>query len=534
MKRFLFLLFIWAFPLHIAFPLPPPEELTVAFLPVQISLYPLNSFTATEAQVYTALYEGLVSYDPATLDPAPGAASSWEVSSDGKTYSFRIREGAKFSNGDPVTAMDFRNSWLKFLHPDTKAEYSFLYDIIAGARDYRTGKNPDPNSVQIRVLSEKNLQVVLEHPATHFLKILCHHSFVPIHPSLLEQKDWNTFPEVPGNGPYRIVEQKPDIWILKKNPHYWDAANVSIETIRFLFIQDPLSVTRRFNDYEIHWVTGGISIDQVLYKDTIIVNPLFATFYFFFYTHDEPWKDARVRRALALLAPWEKIRTKDIQFLPAKTLVPPLPRYPKPVTIEAANREEAFSLLKEAGFPEGKGLPPVVFKIPEGEENRIVAALFAAAWKESLGLESEIQTYPYPEYLTILKEEGFTLGTVSWIGDFADPLTFLQMWTSHSNLNDARYANPEFDALIEKSFQQAGQERYKTQSEAESILLKGAVVLPIGHSPAINLIDLQFLEGWYPNPLDIHPFKYLKFAPFKPLPGVIQGKEALPYLTGGL
>lgn len=534
MKRFSFFLFVCVFPLHIAYSLPPPEELVVAFLPGQISLNPLNAFTATEAQVYTALYEGLVSYDPATLDPVPGAASSWEVSPDGKTYTFRIREEAKFSNGDPVTAMDFRNSWLKFLHPDTKAEYSFLYDIIAGARDYRTGKNPDPNSVQIRVLSEKHLQVVLEHPATHFQKILCHHSFVPIHPSLLEQKDWNTLPEVPGNGPYQIVDQKPDTWILKKNPHYWDAANVSIGTIRFLFIQDPLSVTRRFNDYEIHWVTGGISIDQVLYKDTIIVNPMFATFYFFFYTHDAPWKDARVRRALALLASWEKIRTKDIQFLPAKTLVPPLPRYPKPATIETANREEAFAHLKEAGFPEGKGLPNVVFKIPEGEENRVVASLFAAAWKEALGLESEIQTYPYPEYLTILKEGGFTLATVSWIGDFADPLTFLQMWTSHSNLNDARYENPEFDALIEKSFQQAGEERYKTQSEAESILLKEAVVLPISHSPAINLIDLQFLEGWYPNPLDIHPFKYLKFAPFKPLPGVIQRKEAFPYLTGGL
>ncbi len=533
MKRYLLLVFLGFLFSPVAHSLSAPEELVVAFLPGQISLNPLNAFSATEAQVYTALYEGLVSYDPATLDPVPGSAASWEVSSDGRTYTFRIREEARFSNGDSVTAMDFRNSWLKFLHPDTKAEYSFLYDVIAGAKEYRTGKNPDPNSVQIRVLSEKRLQVVLEYPSSHFLKILCHHSFVPIHPSLLEEKDWNTLPRIPGNGPYQIVEIKPDTWILKKNPYYWEASKVSIETIRFLFVQDPLSVTRKFNDYEIHWVTGGMSIDKVLYRDTVIVNPMFATYYFFFSTRESPWKDARVRRALALLIPWEKVRTREIQFLPAKTLVPPLPRYPKPETLETTNREEAFALLEEAGFPRGKGLPTVVFRIPEGDENRTVAALFAAAWKEALDLDSRIHTYPYPEYLTILKEGGYTLGTVSWIGDFADPLTFLQMWTAHSNLNDAGFADEEFDSLIEKSFQQSGQERYKTLSAAESILLKKAVVLPIGHSPAINLIDLQFVEGWYPNPLDIHPFKYLKFTPFKPLPGVIQRKDVHPFLTQG-
>ncbi|MFQ3619525.1 MAG: peptide ABC transporter substrate-binding protein [Spirochaetales bacterium] len=514
--------------------LEPPEELVVAFLPTQINLNPLNAFSSTEAQVYTALYEGLVTYDPVTLDPVPGAAQTWEVSPDGKTYTFRIRENARFSNGVPVTAMDFRNTWLKFLHPDSRAEYSFLYDIIEGAKAYRTGENPNPQSVGIRVLSEKRLQVTLDHPSSHFLKILCHHSFVAFHPSLLEIGNWNALSEVFGNGPYRIRERRPSEWVLEKNPFYWDVSSVSISSLRFLFIQDPLSVTRRFNDYEIHWISEGMYLDQVLYKDTIIVSPMFATYYFFFASHTYPWKDPRVRRALALLIPWDKVRSRDFQLLPAKTLVPPFPRYPQPETIEKANKELAFTLLEEAGFPEGKGLPPIVFRLPESEESRAVASFFASAWKEALGLEAQIFSHPYPEYLSRLKDKDYTLGTVTWIGDFADPLTFLQMWTTYSNLNDARYSNEEFDLLISRSFQQTGEERYKTLSAAESLLLRDAVVLPIGHPPSINVIDLQFVAGWYANPLNIHPFKYLKFTPFKPLPGVIQRKDPHPYFYAGI
>ncbi len=497
------------------------SELVVSFLPSDINLNPLKSFTSTEAQIYTALYEGLVGYDPASLEPIPAAARSWDVSPDGKTYTFRIRDDARYWNGDPVTAEDFRSSWLKFLDPAVQAEYSFFYDVIEGARDYRTGKNPDPASVKIRVLSPKRLQVVLEEPATHFLKILCHHSFVPVHPSLLNETSWNSLPEIPGNGPYFIKERDGGHFLLARNPHYWDAEEVKADFIRMLFLDDPREATRRFNDYEIHWVTEGFLLDKVLYQDTIVVNPLFATQYFYFSHTARPWSDERVRRALALLLPWSDIRSPDYQFIPARTLVPPIPQYPAPRTIEAPDREEAMKLLQEAGYPGGRGLPPVVFRLPEGEATRRTAAIMAAAWKEA-GIESEIHAYPYPAYFDVLKKSDYALGTITWIGDFADPLAFLQMWTSSSNLNDGRYANLAYDALLEKSVKQSGTERYKTLSEAESLLLAGAAVLPISHSPAINLIDLHYIDGWYRNPLDIHPFKHLSFAPYRPLPGVVR------------
>jgi peptide/nickel transport system substrate-binding protein/oligopeptide transport system substrate-binding protein len=179
-----------------------------------------------------------------------------------------------------------------------------------------------------------------------------------------------------------------------------------------------------------------------------------------------------------------------------------------------------MTLLEESGFPKGKGLPPLLIKIPDGMESMRQASVMAAAWKE-WGITTEIKTYPYAQYFEILKDGDYTLGTMTWIADFADPLAFLQMWMSSSNLNSGKYADSAYDDLIRKSMSQSGEERYKTLSEAESILLRTAQVLPIGHNPAINLIDLQFIDGWYQNPLDIHPFKYLTFAPYKPLKGVV-------------
>jgi peptide/nickel transport system substrate-binding protein/oligopeptide transport system substrate-binding protein len=110
----------------------------------------------------------------------------------------------------------------------------------------------------------------------------------------------------------------------------------------------------------------------------------------------------------------------------------------------------------------------------------------------------------------------------SWIGDFADPLTFLQMWISDSNVNDAGFSDPRYDELIDRSMVQSGTQRYETLSSAEEILLQSGTVLPISHSPSINLIDLRAVNGWYPNPLDIHPFRYLEFTDRVPVPGVVR------------
>jgi len=492
----------------------PPEEgaadFTVSFARTNISFNPLHSYTATEAQIYSAIFEGLATYHPLTMEPLPGAAYKWEISPDKRIYRFYLRENGKYWNGDPVTAFDFKNSWLKLLAPEEKSEYSFLLDVIKNAKDYRTGKLEQPDSVGIYAAGPYTLDIELEQPADHFLKILCHHSFVPIHPQFLKVEDWKNTNIIPGNGPYYVYSQSSTGITLVKNRLYWDAGSVAFDRVRVDLHDDSSQNTLRFNEGELQWVTDGIILDQVEKIEAIVTNPLFATNYFFFNCALSPWNDPKVRRGLALLLPWRQIRSTQFIFIPANHLVPALPYYPDIEGISEVQTEEGLKLLAEAGYPEGKGLPAVIIKTPGSFEGRRIGQLMQHAWSEQLSLEVEIKEYEYGNYYQELKTGDYTLGTISWIGDFPDPLTFLQMWTTDSNLNDAGYSSEIFDGIIDQSMTETGKERYAILSQAEEMLLHDAVVLPINHLPAWNLIDLTETGGWYPNPLDIHPFKYIQ------------------------
>lgn len=496
-----------------------PSELVVAMSKSDIQLNPMLAFTATEAQLFTALYEGLVTYNPFTLEPVPGVAKSWEISPDGKTYVFHLREDARYWDGQPVTANDFRDSWLKLLNPKEKAPYSFLLDIVKGAKAYRLGEDKNPASVGIKVLDPHTLEVDLTEPATDFLKILCHYAFVPIPKPFLSVKDWSAQPTVPGNGPFYILKHNADEIILEKNQLYWDADHVKLSSIKILLTNDAEKVTTLFNEGKIQWAAGNADWNKVKNTKSIVVNPLFATSYFYFNCRQTPWSNAEVRRALALLLPWDRIRVPNQLYIPATTLVPRIGTYPDVTGITKQDIPAAMALLAQAGFVGGKGLPTVTIAVPEGGESQRVAEVMAKAWRSEIGLEVDIKTYSYNAYYDAVQSAPFTLATTTWIGDFADPLTFLQMWTSDSNLNGADYRNPAYDRLIKESIGQPESERYKTMADAETMLLSQAPVLPIDHTPAVNLINLSTIDGWYPNPLDIHPFKYMEWRAPEPIPG---------------
>ncbi len=487
------------------------KELVAAFSSAPLVLDPREAFGAQDLQIATAIYEGLVTYHPYTLQPVLGVAESWEVSDDGRIYRFHLRPDARYSNGDQVTAQDFRNTWMRSLDPSAEGVYSFFFDIIKGATEYRTGLSGSPEAVGIRAISDTILEVELSRPVGHFLYMLCHMAFVPLHPEYHSSSGWGTAGLIVGNGPFRMTRWTDQEMRLVKNRYYWDEKKVQLDKIEIYFTIGLDEIARGVNDGRIHWAENG-NTEALRDVSAIQFHPLFATSFLFFLTEQAPWSDPRVRRALALLVPWESIRGSSPVF-PAYSLVPTLSFYPSVEGIREADVDGGMSLLAEAGFPQGEGLADVLIRVPRGSMAEDVAHRMAEAWEESLPISVNVASSDYGTYLRELEGRDYTLGTMTWIGDFLDPLTFLQIWTSTSRLNEARYANPEFDALLSEAMSALDETRYEKLAETERILLADTVVLPLSHPPALNIIDLDRVGGWFPNPLDIHPFKYLRFKP---------------------
>ncbi|MBN1242763.1 MAG: peptide ABC transporter substrate-binding protein [Spirochaetales bacterium] len=501
-------------------------ELVVSCPAGGIGFDPHAAITATEAQIFTAIYEGLFTYDPATLEPIKAAAGAFSRSPDGKVYTFTIASDAAWSNGDRLTAAHFRDAWLRMLEPEREADYAAFFDVIEGAREFRTGKLKDKAKVGVVAKSDAVLEVRLENPAAYFTRLLCHHSFSPVHPSMLALDDWEGVAaagKLPVNGPFAVASYSADELRVVRNPRYRDAAAVRLDAIRFPFIDEDAEVSRLYNNGEIHWATGNFDYDSLLAKEDVQAHPMFATHYWFFRSDRGPWAKADVRRALALLLPWDEIRDEELYGIVAETLVLPFEGYEAPEGIVEADLDEAMALLEKAGFPEGKRLPAIRFMIPDGEDARRIAALMGDTWKELLALEYEVAVVPPSRFFEKVKSEDYDISLTSWIGDFADPLAFLQMWVSDSNLNDARWKEAGYDELIAKSNAQDGAKRAATLAEAEALLLGGAAVMPIYHSLAINLVNPEAVDGWFDNVLDIHPFKAMGFGSWQPMPGVASG-----------
>jgi len=479
----------------------------------EAELDPRKSFLASEAQIYTGLYEGLFSYHPLTLEPITAAAASWQLSEDKKTWTFTIRQNARYWNGDPVRAEDFHSGWLSMLDPKNETPYSSLYDIIEGAKDFRLGKNTDPNSVGISVQGDKTLIVKLISPASYFPSMLCHHSFSPIHPSMLNG-DW----KAPiSNGPFYVTGKTNNSLTLSKNELYWDADRVALKKIIIRYTDDGEEAAAMWNSGEARWIAGTVELERLINRNGILVNPMFATYYYYICSRG-PWKDHRLRRALSISLPWKELRAE--YFLPAKTLIFPVSGYPEIEGMDKTDVEEARSLLEKAGFPKGVGLPELVIRITPSTEADRIAKLMAAAWM-NLGIAVKLDVVPYNRFFQALERDDYDVGSTSWIGDFADPYTFLQMWRRDSNLNYAHHDDEDFETLMEESMMEEGEARFEILAEAEQLLLDRGTVLPISYNPAINVLDTDEIEGWYLNVMDIHPFKYFRFKTIKPLPGIV-------------
>jgi oligopeptide transport system substrate-binding protein len=487
-----------------------PAELVIHLAADELTMDPLHAYSTTELQIATGIYEGLVVYHPESLRPMPGAAYRWEISEEGTVYRFHLRERGRFSNGDPVTAADFRDSWLRIIDPADEGEYSFLFDVISGVAEYRSGAVTDPGQVGLRVIDEYTFEVELAEPASHFLAMLCHMTFAPIHRRYRESRGWETEGALVTNGPFSVESRGPGGMELIRSPYYWDRWNVALERIELVFDLSSADATAALNRGELDWSVQA-DFEQLDDPGIAQIAPLFATSYLFFRSDEAPWSDFRVRKGLAMLVPWKSIREATTPFA-TDTLVPALGIYPKVDGLAEADIGAGLRLLEAAGYPRGRGLPEIVILVVSGSIADGAAREIKKVWEQALEVQVVVRGVSFREYQRIVASGGFALGSSTWIGDFADPLSFLQMWTGTSNLNDARYRDEVYDDLVAAGMREVGEKRLESLSRAERrLLVDEAVVLPLSHTLSVNFVDLERIGGWYPNALDVHPLKGLRF-----------------------
>lgn len=473
----------------------------------------LDIHTATyssEAQILDSLYEGLFSYDPKTLEPLPALAESYKISRDKKRWTFTLRENAQFSDGEKITAYTVRSSWLALLHTQN-APYASLLDCIKGAADYRNGKIGEAD-VGITARNEKTLVVTLVTPTAHLAKLLCHHAFAVCKVNAQGETDTSVF-----SGAFKIKENTSSSLVLSKNEAYWDAKNVHLPQITISQSNDIKENAWSFNDGSADWISGMVDTNALLNKGAIRISAIFGTEYLFFSCKNKPWNDADFRNALLTAVPWTELRKTGL--MKATTLIYPLAGYQGVDGLTETSLEDAQEMMADArkklGIPQNEKLS-ITFGISAvSERQKSQAEILKEAW-EPLGVELKIQTTPEDRYVDSIPGWNADLFSYSWIGDFADPIAFLELFRANSTLNPSRWQNEKFEELIQKANESTDNgEHYKLLAQAEQLLLDSGEVLPITHSISLHAVNLQQVGGWYVNALDIHPFKYLYLKEIK-------------------
>lgn len=462
--------------------------------------YNLNPKTANysaEAQILTGLYEGLFSYDPITLEPVYAMAKNYRISRDKKRWTFELREGLKFSNGEDITAEKIRSSFISLLAtPD--APYSSLLDIVQGAEEFRTNKGSAEN-VEIYATDENTISFHLKTPASHLPKILCMPSFA------VTAENPSVF-----SGPFCLAERDEDKIILEKNKNYYDSENTKLDKITILLSNDGAENVFAFNTGSADWIASSFDEKTLISKDSIHLSAEFATQYFFFkFSEDSVFNNLNLRRALLEAAPWDELRANT--YVQAQSLVYALNGYPKVEGYSFTDIREAKILMNEArnefSLPEEE-IIKIRFAITDTDYMKKKAELLKNAW-EPLGIQLETVLFPEYEYLNKITETDADLFSYNWIGDFADPLAFLELFRGNSTMNVTGWNSKEFNDLLDEAALYTDERHSEILAKAEQLLLDNAVILPVQHPVSVNVINLEETGGWAINAFDIHPLKYL-------------------------
>jgi len=480
------------------------------------------------------MFEGLLVWSADGTELLPGAAERWEVSPDGRTWTFHLRSGAIWSNGDPVTATDFVLSWRRVLNPGTGSAYASLLYPVRGARALHTEQTRDPESLGVEARDRYTLVVHLENPTPWFSAIAAHHVLSPVSTAAVKRHGyaWTRPDHVVVNGPFTLSDWIPgEKIVLSRNPYYHSADSVKLERVEAVFVTDPTKVLALYDEGKLQWTghgTGLLPLDQL---DVLAARPdaqtssSLGTAWYVLNTSVEPLDDPRVRRAL-----WLALDRSELAGLigPAAVVasgfVPPgIPGY-EGADLKDNDREAARALLTEAGYPGGEGFPKLELAVDARNVHEQVAAWVARSWKQELGVEVELYSRAWPVHADAMQAGEFQVGRGGWLGDYPDPSTFLDLFHSTNALNMSGFDSSVYDGLCEEASRtEDPASRLRLLSQAEGVLLEELPVLPLFHFGTLSLLK-PYVVGYEDNPLGVHLLQYIELGT-QSVPGMSRGPD---------
>ncbi|TFJ93477.1 peptide ABC transporter substrate-binding protein [Lentibacillus salicampi] len=469
------------------------QSLTVNIKTEPPSLHPGKATDTTSGAVLYQTFEGLTRVDQEG-EPQPAMASDIEVSDDKLTYTFTIRDGVTWSNGDPITAQDFADSWKWVLNPDSPdTDYAYQMYPIKGAEAAKTGEG-SLDDVGITAEDDQTLVVELRNPTPYFLELTAFYTFFPFNQSTAENNDeWaaEAGDDYVSNGPFLMETWKhKNQIVLKKNPDYWDADNVNLESITMEMVDDENTAKNMYDQGELDWIgdpTDSVplaAIPQMKQDGTLNISPMAGTYYYSFNTEKEPFTNANIRKAFALSLNREAI-VKNItkgEEEPGMALVPSAvweensEGYFNDGDVEKA-KEYLETGLEEMGLDE---LPTIKLSYNTDEGHAAIAQAAQDMWKENLGAEVELNNEEWNVYLDSMSEGNYQVGRMGWLADFLDPINFLEIFETVGGNNYTNWENDEYASLLEESRSETDEAaRKELLREAEQLFMDEMPIAPV-------------------------------------------------------
>ena len=499
------------------------------------SLDPALVMASDAGDVVNHTFEGLVREKSGIV--YPGIAKSWEVSEDGLTVTFHLRE-SKWSDGSPLTANDFVYAWKRSMNPETRAEYAWIWEYtnIKGAYEavYSGGALDE---VGIRAVDEDTLVIELNTPTDYLVSLLSFWHFLPVKQEVVEgnrasffekivslfdgrlnkendaeKKDWSKDVNTAiSNGPFVLTGyEKGRSFTLTKNENYWDADNIAIDIMNVVFTNNVMTAYQAYEDGVLLAIPEfpSTEVKRLIKEDpNFYTFPLLGIYYYNMNMDFSLWEDPRVRRALNLGIDREIIaEALGSEQIPATGFIPEgfLDHKGEDfaknagdfgIPTDGSGIKEAQELLAEAGYPNGQGFPEFTLIYNTGEGHQIIAELVQEMYKNNLGINVELKSQEWVKFQNTREAGDYEMARGGWLTDFMDPIGLLAIFAQDNYYNDPNYSNEAFDELMAKANGSRGEEHYNYLYQAYDILMNDLPVIPIYYYTDTWLISDK-VKGW--------------------------------------